>query len=72
MTASSPEPGKQAVVTGGAGFLGSHLCERLVARGIRVACVDNFIRRCTWRRCAAARLRSALPIRRLGPGSRWR
>lgn len=43
MTASSPEPGKQAVVTGGAGFLGSHLCERLVARGIRVACVDNFI-----------------------------
>ena len=43
MTASSPEPGKQAVVTGGAGFLGSHLCERLVARGVRVACVDNFI-----------------------------
>ena len=43
MTASSPKPGKQAVVTGGAGFLGSHLCERLVARGIRVACVDNFI-----------------------------
>jgi len=43
MTASSPEPGKHAVVTRGAGFLGSHLCERLVARGIRVACVDNFI-----------------------------
>jgi dTDP-glucose 4,6-dehydratase len=42
-TASSPGPGNQAVVTGGAGFLGSHLCERLVARGIRVACVDNFI-----------------------------
>ena len=43
MAASSPESGQQAVVTGGAGFLGSHLCERLVARGIRVACVDNFI-----------------------------
>ena len=30
-----------AVVTGGAGFLGSHLCDRLVAEGIRVICVDN-------------------------------
>ncbi|NIH81166.1 NAD-dependent epimerase/dehydratase family protein [Amycolatopsis viridis] len=30
-----------AVVTGGAGFLGSHLCERLLARGTRVTCVDN-------------------------------
>jgi UDP-glucuronate decarboxylase len=29
-------------VTGGAGFLGSHLCERLVARGDDVLCVDNF------------------------------
>jgi dTDP-glucose 4,6-dehydratase len=29
------------VVTGGAGFLGSHLCERLVADGHRVICVDN-------------------------------
>jgi GDP-mannose 4,6 dehydratase len=43
MTASSPQPGRQGVVTGGAGFLGSHLCERLVARGIRVICADNFI-----------------------------
>ncbi len=32
-----------AVVTGGAGFLGSHLCERLLAEGNRVLCVDNFI-----------------------------
>ena len=30
-----------AVVTGGAGFLGSHLCEHLVAEGHRVVCVDN-------------------------------
>jgi dTDP-glucose 4,6-dehydratase len=34
---------KTAVVTGGAGFLGSHLCERLVAEGIRVVCVDNLV-----------------------------
>jgi dTDP-glucose 4,6-dehydratase len=30
-----------AVVTGGAGFLGSHLCDHLVADGYRVICVDN-------------------------------
>ena len=30
-----------AVVTGGAGFLGSHLCDRLLADGYRVICVDN-------------------------------
>jgi dTDP-glucose 4,6-dehydratase len=30
-----------AVVTGGAGFLGSHLCDHLVAKGLRVLCVDN-------------------------------
>ncbi|MCX5205048.1 SDR family oxidoreductase [Streptomyces sp. NBC_00237] len=32
----------RAVVTGGAGFVGSHLCERLVALGHDVVCVDNF------------------------------
>ena len=30
------------MITGGAGFLGSHLCERLVAAGHEVLCVDNF------------------------------
>ena len=33
---------KRVLVTGGAGFLGSHLCERLLARGEDVLCVDNF------------------------------
>ncbi|MDA0996936.1 MAG: SDR family oxidoreductase [Proteobacteria bacterium] len=33
---------KKVLVTGGAGFIGSHLCERLVARGDDVICVDNF------------------------------
>src|SRR4029079_9770333 len=32
-----------AVVTGGAGFLGSHLCESLLGRGLRVICVDNLV-----------------------------
>jgi UDP-glucuronate decarboxylase len=33
---------KKILVTGGAGFIGSHLCERLVARGDDVLCLDNF------------------------------
>jgi len=33
---------QRVLVTGGAGFLGSHLCERLLADGAEVLCVDNF------------------------------
>ena len=33
---------KRVLVTGGAGFLGSHLCERLLERDCDVVCVDNF------------------------------
>jgi UDP-glucuronate decarboxylase len=33
----------RALITGGAGFIGSHLCEFLLGRGARVVCMDNFI-----------------------------
>ena len=33
---------KRVLITGGAGFLGSHLCERLLAQGCDVVCADNF------------------------------
>jgi UDP-glucuronate decarboxylase len=33
---------KRVVVTGGAGFLGSHLCDRLIGAGAEVICLDNF------------------------------
>ena len=39
MAANKP----RAVVSGGAGFIGSHLCEALLARGVRVLALDNFI-----------------------------
>ena len=34
--------GKRVLVTGGAGFLGSHLCERLLGFGHEVLCIDNY------------------------------
>ncbi|MCW5209486.1 GDP-mannose 4,6-dehydratase, partial [Desulfobulbus sp. US1] len=33
---------KRILITGGAGFLGSHLCERLLADGHEVVCLDNY------------------------------
>jgi len=39
---SSAAPRKTVLVTGGAGFLGSHLCDRLIGKGHDVICLDNF------------------------------
>jgi UDP-glucuronate decarboxylase len=36
------EHNKRVLITGGAGFLGSHLCQRILAEGHDVLCVDNF------------------------------
>ena len=44
---------KRVLVTGGAGFLGSHLCDRLVGEGHEVLCVDNYF---TGRRANVAHL----------------
>ncbi len=35
---------KRILVTGGAGFLGTHLCDRLVEKGHDIICLDNFFR----------------------------
>ncbi|MFA5951910.1 MAG: UDP-glucuronic acid decarboxylase family protein [Hyphomicrobium sp.] len=45
--------GQRLLVTGGAGFIGSHLCDRLIAAGHEVLCVDNFF---TGRRANVAHL----------------
>ncbi len=37
-----PQQPKRVLVTGGAGFIGSHLCERLLASGAEVLCADNY------------------------------
>jgi dTDP-glucose 4,6-dehydratase len=43
MSGSVPRLPSRAVVTGGAGFVGSWLCESLLDRGVEVVCVDNFV-----------------------------
>ena len=40
--AVTPMAPRRVLVTGGAGFIGTHLCARLVAAGHEVLCVDNF------------------------------
>jgi dTDP-glucose 4,6-dehydratase len=42
VTTSATDP-RRVLLTGGAGFLGSHLCERLLDRGCEVVCVDNLL-----------------------------
>lgn len=37
---------KRILVTGGAGFIGSHLCKRLLNEGNQVICLDNFSQVC--------------------------
>jgi dTDP-glucose 4,6-dehydratase len=43
LTRNGGKPIERAVVTGGAGFLGSHLCQRLLEHGVEVICLDNFL-----------------------------
>ena len=38
-----PTPSPRVVITGGAGFLGSHLCDRMLKEGFEVVCLDNLI-----------------------------
>ncbi|SFF59190.1 dTDP-glucose 4,6-dehydratase [Actinacidiphila alni] len=40
---TAPAPWRRALVTGGAGFLGSHLCEQLLDSGVDVDCADNLL-----------------------------
>jgi len=43
LSRSNGAPIRRAVVTGGAGFLGSHLCEALLEHDVEVVCLDNFL-----------------------------
>ena len=43
MTGPTGVKNKRVVITGGAGFIGSHLCESLVNKGYQVICIDNFL-----------------------------
>ena len=52
------------LVTGGAGFLGSHLCDRLVAEGVDVVCADNLF---TGRRSNIRHLLDNLPYKDMRP-----
>ncbi|MBJ20911.1 MAG: SDR family oxidoreductase [bacterium] len=52
-TLEARERHRRVLVTGGAGFIGSHLCERLLARGDEVVCLDNYF---TGRRANIAHL----------------
>lgn len=45
---------KRAIVTGGAGFIGSHLCKKLLEMGLAVTCVDNFF---------TGRMKNILPLK---------
>ena len=47
------------LITGGAGFLGSHLCERLLREGHEVICLDNFF---TGRKRNIAATCSTIPV----------
>ena len=64
---ADPLSAKRVLVTGGAGFLGSHLCERLIEAGHEVLCLDNFFtgRGATSRIARSSALRADAPRRDL-------
>ncbi len=58
---------RRVLVTGGAGFIGSHLCERLVDEGAEVLCLDNLF---TGRSGGGAEERSPTSLARLLNGTK--